>query len=272
MAESFYRSFDLPVAMIRPFNTYGPRQSARAVIPTIAAQVVGGAGEDRPRRPAAGARPDVRHRHGGGLHRRGRPPTSASARSPTSATAGASRSATSRASSRRWRAAGHRHRRGQPRLRPPQSEVFELIAGTDRARERCGWEPHGVAASGPRRGRRLRAREPGPFRRGPVRGMRAIILAGGRGTRLRPFTTSFPKPLMPVGDIPILEILLRQLKAHGVTDVTLLTGHLAYLLEGYFERWLASWVCASTTCARSSRWARRGRCASWRGPWSTTSS
>lgn len=65
--------------------------------------------------------------------------------------------------------------------------------------------------------------------------MRAVILAGGRGTRLRPFTTSFPKPLMPVGDLPILEILLRQLKAHGVTDVTLLTGHLAYLLEGYFE-------------------------------------
>ncbi|MEV6365691.1 NTP transferase domain-containing protein [Micromonospora sp. WP24] len=65
--------------------------------------------------------------------------------------------------------------------------------------------------------------------------MRAIILAGGRGTRLRPFTASFPKPLMPVGDIPILEILLRQLKAHGVVEVTLLTGHLAYLLEGYFE-------------------------------------
>ncbi|MGC5330509.1 nucleotidyltransferase family protein [Micromonospora sp. DT62] len=70
--------------------------------------------------------------------------------------------------------------------------------------------------------------------------MRAVILAGGRGTRLRPFTTSFPKPLMPVGDMPILEILLRQLRSHGVTDVTLLTGHLAYLLEGYFEdgrRW-----------------------------------
>jgi NDP-sugar pyrophosphorylase family protein len=64
--------------------------------------------------------------------------------------------------------------------------------------------------------------------------MRAIILAGGRGTRLRPFTTSFPKPLMPVGDIPILEIVLRQLRRHGVTDVTMLTGHLAYLLEGYF--------------------------------------
>jgi NDP-sugar pyrophosphorylase family protein len=64
--------------------------------------------------------------------------------------------------------------------------------------------------------------------------MRAVILAGGKGTRLRPFTTSFPKPLMPVGDLPILEILLRQLRSHGVTDVTLLTGHLAYLIEGYF--------------------------------------
>jgi NDP-sugar pyrophosphorylase family protein len=64
--------------------------------------------------------------------------------------------------------------------------------------------------------------------------MRAVILAGGKGTRLRPFTTSFPKPLMPVGDIPILEIVLRQLRMHGVTDVTMLTGHLAYLLEGYF--------------------------------------
>lgn len=64
--------------------------------------------------------------------------------------------------------------------------------------------------------------------------MRAIVLAGGRGTRLRPFTTNFPKPLVPVGDLPILEIVLRQLKAAGVNEVTLLTGHLAYLLEGYF--------------------------------------
>ena len=64
--------------------------------------------------------------------------------------------------------------------------------------------------------------------------MKAVLLAGGRGARLRPFTTNFPKPLMPIGDIPILEVLLRQLRHHDVRDITLLTGHLAYLLEGYF--------------------------------------
>lgn len=64
--------------------------------------------------------------------------------------------------------------------------------------------------------------------------MRALLLAGGRGTRLRPFTTNFPKPLVPVGDVPIMEILLRQLKSAGVDQATLLTGHLAYLLESYF--------------------------------------
>lgn len=64
--------------------------------------------------------------------------------------------------------------------------------------------------------------------------MRALILAGGRGTRLRPYTTSFPKPLMPVGDLPVVEILMRRLQVHGITDVTLLTGHLAYMIEGYF--------------------------------------
>lgn len=63
--------------------------------------------------------------------------------------------------------------------------------------------------------------------------MRAAILAGGRGTRLRPYTASFPKPLMPMGEIPIVELLLRQLKAFGVDEVILLTGHLAYLIEGY---------------------------------------
>ncbi len=64
--------------------------------------------------------------------------------------------------------------------------------------------------------------------------MKAVILAGGKGTRLHPYTASFPKPLMPVGDAPIMERLLRQLYAAGIRDVTVLTGHLAYLIEGYF--------------------------------------
>jgi NDP-sugar pyrophosphorylase family protein len=64
--------------------------------------------------------------------------------------------------------------------------------------------------------------------------VRAVILAGGRGTRLAPYTTVFPKPLMPVGDMPILEILVRQLCQAGVTRLTLAVGHLAGLLQAYF--------------------------------------
>lgn len=65
--------------------------------------------------------------------------------------------------------------------------------------------------------------------------MKAIVLAGGRGTRLRPYTTVIPKPLMPVGDFPILEILLRQLKQGGVTDVVMAVGHMHHLLRAFFE-------------------------------------
>jgi NDP-mannose synthase len=61
-----------------------------------------------------------------------------------------------------------------------------------------------------------------------------VILAGGRGTRLAPYTTVFPKPLMPVGEMPVLEILLRQLARGGFTNVHLAVGYLAGLLEAYF--------------------------------------
>ncbi|HAM34771.1 MAG TPA: nucleoside-diphosphate-sugar pyrophosphorylase [Elusimicrobia bacterium] len=63
--------------------------------------------------------------------------------------------------------------------------------------------------------------------------MQAVILAGGKGTRLRPFTTSLPKPLVPVGDYPIIEIVLRQLKHFGFNEVIVSTGHLAELIEAY---------------------------------------
>ena len=70
--------------------------------------------------------------------------------------------------------------------------------------------------------------------------MRAVILAGGKGTRLAPYTITFPKPLVPVGDMPILEIVIRQLSAAGFDHVTLAVGHLAELIEAYFgdgSRW-----------------------------------
>jgi len=61
-----------------------------------------------------------------------------------------------------------------------------------------------------------------------------IIQAGGEGTRLRPYTTILPKPLMPVGDMPILEIVIKQLKHYGLTDITITTGHLAHLIQAFF--------------------------------------
>lgn len=63
--------------------------------------------------------------------------------------------------------------------------------------------------------------------------MRAVILAGGKGTRLRPYTTVLPKPLMPIGDMPVLEVVLRQLARAGFSRVTLAVSYLAELLEAY---------------------------------------
>lgn len=65
--------------------------------------------------------------------------------------------------------------------------------------------------------------------------MTAVILAGGKGTRLRPYTVSLPKPLMPVGDHPILEILIKQLKKAGVDRVIIAVGYLESLIRAYFK-------------------------------------
>jgi NDP-sugar pyrophosphorylase family protein len=64
--------------------------------------------------------------------------------------------------------------------------------------------------------------------------MQAILLAGGRGTRLLPYTTVFPKPLVPVGDQPISEIVVRQLAAAGFDRIVFAVSHLAGLIEAYF--------------------------------------
>ncbi|MBL7145007.1 MAG: NTP transferase domain-containing protein [Phycisphaerae bacterium] len=70
--------------------------------------------------------------------------------------------------------------------------------------------------------------------------MRAIILAGGKGTRLLPYTTTIPKPIVPVGGMAIMEIVIRQLANCGFKHLTLAVNHHAQLIMAYFEdgrRW-----------------------------------
>jgi NDP-sugar pyrophosphorylase family protein len=63
---------------------------------------------------------------------------------------------------------------------------------------------------------------------------RAVILAGGRGSRLAPYTTVLPKPLMPIGDRAILDVVVRQLGDHGFDHVTMAVGYLGHLIEAVF--------------------------------------
>lgn len=65
--------------------------------------------------------------------------------------------------------------------------------------------------------------------------MKAVVLAGGKGARLAPYTKILPKPLMPIGDMPILEVMLRQMKAAGFDEVILTVGHLSELLRAFFQ-------------------------------------
>jgi len=69
---------------------------------------------------------------------------------------------------------------------------------------------------------------------------RAVILAGGKGTRLRPYTVVLPKPLMPIGDYPILEVVIRQLAANGFGHITIAVNHQAELIKAF--------------CGNGSRW------------------
>lgn len=67
-----------------------------------------------------------------------------------------------------------------------------------------------------------------------MKNIRVVVLAGGQGTRLKPYTTIFPKPLMPIGNMPILEVVLRQLKTFGFEKITLSVNHLADLIQTFF--------------------------------------
>jgi NDP-sugar pyrophosphorylase family protein len=65
--------------------------------------------------------------------------------------------------------------------------------------------------------------------------LRAIILAGGKGVRLAPLTEVIPKPLVPIGGMPVMEVVIRQLRANGFQRITLAVGYLSHLIEAYFQ-------------------------------------
>jgi NDP-mannose synthase len=68
----------------------------------------------------------------------------------------------------------------------------------------------------------------------PTAHPKAIILAGGKGSRLGPYTTVLPKPLLPIGDRAILDVVVHQLRRYGYTDLTFAVGYLAHLIEAVF--------------------------------------
>lgn len=67
--------------------------------------------------------------------------------------------------------------------------------------------------------------------------MMAVILAGGLGTRLKPFTVTIPKPLLPLGNMPILEVVVHQLAAAGVERIVLTLGHMAPFFTAFLDSW-----------------------------------
>ena len=140
LAESFYRSFGLPVSIVRPFNTYGPRQSARAVIPTIVTQLLAGKKEIR-----LGSLNPVRDFNFVSDTVEG---FIAAAASPKSVgeviNIGSGRGISIRDTvSEAFRATGARAKivADSKRIRPEKSEVFRLIAGNAKARKLLAWRP-----------------------------------------------------------------------------------------------------------------------------------
>jgi NDP-sugar pyrophosphorylase family protein len=68
-----------------------------------------------------------------------------------------------------------------------------------------------------------------------VKEMEAVIMTGGKGLRMAPYTKVLPKGLLPIGEQPILEIIVKQLQHHGFTSITMACGYLAPLIQTYFQ-------------------------------------
>ena len=261
IVESFVRSFELPVATLRPFNTYGPRQSARAVIPTIITQALAKdeirLGSLTPQRDLTFVADTV-----DGFVRMATHDAAVGQEVNIGADATIS---IGELANKILRIVGRELPivTDEQRLRPAGSEVLRLWADNRKAAELIGWRPQVSLDEGLARTVEWIRAQPGPLPAGRVRSvesgcrwqvtckwqvnqsvnqstsqsrsdtMQAVILAGGKGRRLRPYTTVLPKPLMPLGDMPIIEVVLRQLAASGFDQVTVAVGYLAELLMAY---------------------------------------
>ena len=155
IAYSYYASFDTPVAIVRPFNTYGPRQSARAVIPTIITQIANGA-RDQARRAPPDARLQLRRRHGPRIHRRAE--SDASVGEVINIGSGFEISIGDLAHLiAEAMGVEIEIETDDERLRPEKSEVERLLASNEKAADLLGWQPStarakgSCAASAPRR-------------------------------------------------------------------------------------------------------------------------
>lgn len=121
------------------------------------------------------------------------------------------------------------------------AETLNAVSHLPIVDAKLGAPKEGPAGSKRERGGGRQLRVPPSAAMAP--GVRAVVLAGGKGTRLRPYTAYLPKPLVPVGDRPILDIVLRQLRRYGFDRVTLTTGYLGGLIEAYFQGGADQGVC-----------------------------
>ena len=104
-------------------------------------------------------------------------------------------------------------------MRPAKSEVSRLLSDSSKAERLAGWRAETSLDDGLRRTAAWIGEHLDLYRPQGVRRMKAVILAGGKGVRLRPLTYTIPKPLLPVGEKPILEEIIERLQPFGVRRI-----------------------------------------------------
>ncbi len=237
LRPAFYCSFQLPVVIARPFNTYGPRQSARAVIPTIISQIAAGAqkvrlGDLSTTRDFTFVDDTCRGFLAIGSLESGFGEVfhigSDQEISIADLFSLIAQSMNSQA----------QIEMDSDRLRPIGSEVLRLRCTYQKLREASGFQPEISLRELACGGRLIGLETRTTFvatKDFCTMSKRAVVLAGGIGTRLRPYTVVLPKPLMPIGDYPILEVIVRQLVWQGFTRITLAVNHQANIIKAFFE-------------------------------------